>query len=196
VEYILYHITMCEFWFIVVCFERTGLPWCIFLKCLHKATPFDGPDSLKCLPHRLNVYCANALRYNFVPFFWCLTSLVQWSMLVCCLIPLLLFLFESTLKSWGPAVAVWPLRDCSLLFCSSTFQGRHHCFSSRCLLRDSLHDSCSSLIQLCKFEVIPLQFDLFVVVRWFVVLQICKMLDLLLQFQVFRVELLSSLIDG
>ena len=50
------------------------------------------------------------------------TSLVQWSMLVRWFIPWFLFLFDSTLQSWGPAVAVGPLCGCSLVCCSSTLQ--------------------------------------------------------------------------
>ena len=49
-------------------------------------------------------------------------SLVQWLMLVRWFVPCFLFLFDSTLQSWGLAVAVGPLRGCSLVCCSSTLQ--------------------------------------------------------------------------
>jgi hypothetical protein len=41
-----------------------------FLECLYRARPLGGPGSLKCLPDSLNVYCANALGYSFVLFFY------------------------------------------------------------------------------------------------------------------------------
>ena len=43
-------------------------------------------------------------------------------MLVHWFVPCFLFLFDSTLQSWGLAVAVGPLRGCSLVCCSSTLQ--------------------------------------------------------------------------
>ena len=38
-----------------------------FLKCLHKTTPFDGSDSLKCLPNKSR--SLECLLYSFVPYF-------------------------------------------------------------------------------------------------------------------------------
>jgi hypothetical protein len=87
------------------------------------------------------------------------------------------------------------------VYCTEVLQysfvhGRHRCSSARSLFAASFHDSGSCLIQLCKVEVLHLQFELFVVVDWFVVLQLCKLLDLLLRFAVFGAELLSSFVDG
>jgi hypothetical protein len=78
----------------------------------------------------------------------------------------------------------------------SFIHGWHRFSSVQSLFGASFHGSGSCLIQLCKVEVMQLQFELFVVVHWFVVFQLCKLLDLLLQFAVFGAELLSSFVDG
>ena len=78
----------------------------------------------------------------------------------------------------------------------SFVHGRHRCSSVRSLFGASFHGSGSYLIQLCKVEVLQLQFELFMFVHWFVVFQLCKLLDLLSRFAVFGAELLSSFVDG
>jgi hypothetical protein len=88
------------------------------------------------------------------------------------------------------------------VYCTDVLQysfvhGRHRCSSAPSLFVALFHDSGSSLIQLCKVEVVHLQFELFVVVQWFVVLQLCKLLDLLLRFAVFWGLIFShSLLKG
>ena len=82
------------------------------------------------------------------------------------------------------------------LYCTDALQyifvhAWHPCSCAPSLFVVSFNDSGSCLIQLCKVEVLHLQFDLFMVVHWFVVLQLCKLLDLLLRFAFF-VALRSS----
>jgi hypothetical protein len=78
------------------------------------------------------------------------------------------------------------------VYCTNALQyhfvhARHPHSCAPSLFIVSFHDFGSYLIQFCKVEVLHLQFELFVVVHWFVVLQLGKLLDLLLQFAFFLV---------
>jgi hypothetical protein len=80
---------MCDFFFILACFESL-CHCCVrkqachaagFLKCLHRTTPFDGSDSLKCLPNRSR--SLKCLLYSFVPYF----LMVLFAVKLCKIVP-------------------------------------------------------------------------------------------------------------
>jgi hypothetical protein len=121
-------------------------------------------------------------------------------MLYCCVLrensPATLHLFLNACTGLRPSMVLTVLtvylRALPVLnvYCTDALQysfvhGRHPCSCAPSLFVVSFHDSGSCLIQLCKVEVLHLQFELFVVVHWFVVLQLCKLLDLLLRFAFF-----------
>ena len=93
-----------------------------FLKWLHRPTPFDGPHCLNCLPKSSASLKCLLYRCLAIQFCSCPTSLLLCSILVRCFVPWFWFLFDSTLQSWGPALAVRALHGCSLVCCSSTLQ--------------------------------------------------------------------------
>jgi hypothetical protein len=121
-------------------------------------------------------------------------------MLYCCVLRenslAMLHLFLNACTGLRPSmvltVLIVYLRALPILnvYCTDALQysfvhGRHPCSCAPSLFVVSFDDSGSCLIQLCKVEVLHLQFKLFVVVHWFVVLQLCKLLDLLLRFAFF-----------
>ena len=114
---------LCVIFSLLLCASREqACHAAFFLKCLNRATPFDGPDSLKCLPNNSGSLKCLLYRCVAIQFRSWSASLLQWSMLLHFFVPWFLFLFDSTLQSWGPTVAVQPLRGCSLVCCSSTLQ--------------------------------------------------------------------------
>jgi len=123
-----------------------------------------------------------------------------WFMLYCCVLwensPATLHIFLNACTGLRPSmvliVLIVYLRALSVLnvYCTDALQylfvhGQHPCSCAPFLFVVLFHDSSSCLIQLCKVEDLHLQFELFMVVHWFVVLQLWKLLDLLLQFSFF-----------